>query len=281
MSAKLTCFDFTLKYEEGDYDDKFKLGKALGEICKDHSTFQLEKSLTSFVHWQGRVITKKQYRMTEIVKIGKEVTFLHGIHWSPTSNVNKGNMSYVTKDFTRVEGPYVVGDLSKKLTWQLKEFYGYGDLKPWQDKLKQILLGREMRKIHIVYDKTGGNGKSLFCEALEYEGIIEEVPPYRMMDDVFQWVYGRPKKQAYVFDLPRGIKKGNLGDFYSGIEVIKNGVAFDKRNYPKKIRFDRPVVVVFTNTLPQFNLMSHDRWHVHVLENSQLFDWDGREEEEG
>lgn len=285
MSTKLTCFDITLKFEEGPYDDHFKLGKALGEICKAHSTFQKEKSLTGFLHWQGRVITKKQYRMSEIVKIGAE-EFLHGIHWSPTANVNKGNMDYVTKDFTRCEGPFVVGDLNKPLTWQLKEFYGYGSLMPWQAEIKEILQRREMRMIHLVWDKTGNNGKSLFCEAMEYEGLIEECPPYRMMDDVFQWVYGMPSKPAYVFDLPRGIKKGNLGDFYAGIEVIKNGVAFDKRNYPKKRRIGRPIVVVFTNTLPNFDLMSRDRWVVHVLEDGELsrFDpggGDGRSGEDG
>ena len=93
--SKLTCWDFTLKFGD-NYDDKFKLGKALSEICKEQSTFQLEKSLTGYEHWQGRVITKKQFRVNEIIKIGQE-EFLRGIHWSPTTNHNKGNMTYVTK----------------------------------------------------------------------------------------------------------------------------------------------------------------------------------------
>ena len=36
-------------------------------------------------------------------------------------------------------------------------------------------------------------------------------------------------RKAYAIDLPRGMNKKGLADFYSGIEVIKNGVAYDKR----------------------------------------------------
>ena len=33
------------------------------------------------------------------------------------------------------------------------------------------------------------------------------------------------------FDLPRGMKRNKLADLYYGIEAIKNGVAYDKRNH--------------------------------------------------
>jgi hypothetical protein len=65
--------------------------------------------------------------------------------------------------------------------------------------------------------------------------------------------------------MPRGMKKDKLGDFYSGIEVIKNGVAYDKRYTAKKIRFGRPNIFVFTNTLPELSLMSKDRWKIWTI----------------
>ena len=58
------------------------------------------------------------------------------------------------------------------------------------------------------------------------------------------------------------MKKDKLGDFYSGIEVIKNGVAYDKRYKAHKVRFNRPRMFVFTNMLPNFSFMSKDRWNV-------------------
>jgi len=73
--------------------------------------------------------------------------------------------------------------------------------------------------------------------------------------------------------MPRGMKKDRLGDFYSGIEIIKNGVAYDKRYTAKKVRFDRPRIFIFTNELPNFSLMSKDRWRVwNVTENYDLIE---------
>ena len=262
MSTKYTCFDFTLKYDE-NYNDACKLGKDLSEICKGHSTFQLERSDTDYTHWQGRVITKKQYRKNEILKIGKD-NFLKGIHWSITSNVNKNNMDYVTKNYTRIEGPFEVNDFTKILTWQLQEFNTYG-LWHWQQKIKDLCCVKDMRSIHLIYDAKGHCGKSLFCEYLEYHGIAEEVPPFRLMDDIFQWVYSVAGKNAYIFDMPRAMKKDRLGDFYSGIEIIKNGVAYDKRYSAKKIRFNRPQIFVFTNTIPLMEFMSADRWRLWTI----------------
>jgi len=96
--------------------------------------------------------------------------------------------------------------------------------------------------------------------------MAEEIPPFRLMDDIFQWVAGRPIKPVYIVDMPRGMKKDRLGDFYSGIEVIKNGVAYDKRYHAKKIRFNRPRVFVFTNELPNLDLMSKDRWVIWMVD---------------
>jgi len=262
MSKKLTCWDFTLPFSE-QYCSSQALGKALSEICKDRSTFQLELSINDYKHWQGRIITKKQYRPNEIHKIGKD-DFLRGIHWSPTSNDNKDNMDYVSKDFTRLDGPFEVGSFNKVLTWQLNEFVKYG-LWHWQQKVYDLCAVKDMRSIHLIYDQKGHCGKSLFCEYLEYCGRAEEVPPFRMMDDIFQWVYSVAGRQAYIFDMPRGMKKDKLGDFYSGIEIIKNGVAYDKRYTAKKVRFSRPQIFVFTNTLPELSMMSKDRWRIWTI----------------
>ena len=53
---------------------------------------------------------------------------------------------------------------------------------------------------------------------LEYYNLVESVPPYRLMDDIFPWVCSRPIKSCYIFDLPWGMKKAKLADLYSGIE---------------------------------------------------------------
>ena len=43
------------------------------------------------------------------------------------------------------------------------------------------------------------------------------------------------------------------------------GGAYDKRYTAKKIRFGRPNIFVFTNTLPELSLMSKDRWKIWTI----------------
>ena len=227
--------------------------------CKNW-VFQLEKGeSTGFLHWQCRVSLIKKKRLTAIMKLVKEGK-LFG-HWTPTTNEvhNGNNFNYVMKEDTKIAGPWKDDDTEKIMTKQLKEFLKY-DLRSYQRYIFETAQKFNMRSIHIVYDSVGNIGKSIFGEFMEYYDLAEEIPPYRMMDDIFQWVCTNPIKKSYFVDMPRGMKKDRLGDFYSGIEVIKNGVAYDKRYSGKKIRFDRPQIFIFTNTLPAFSLMSKDRW---------------------
>ena len=151
-------------------------------------------------------------------------------------------------------------------------------LRPWQQSLINTTSQFCMRSIDLVYDPQGNAGKSLFSEYLESKGDSEEVPPFRLMDDIFQWVCSRPIKKIYIVDMPRGMKKDKLGDFYSGIEVIKNGVAYDKRYSAKKIRFDRPRIIVFSNELPNLDLMSADRWKLWTIKNHCLEEYNPNEQ---
>ena len=145
------------------------------------------------------------------------------------------------------------------------------ELRPWQKSCLRIAERYDDRGINLIYDRVGNIGKSIFCEYCEYIDIATEVPPYRLMDDIFAWVCSIPVAKTYIFDMPRGMKKDKLGDFYSGIEIIKNGVAYDKRYKARKIRFNRPNVFVFTNTLPALKLMSLDRWKLwEVTEQYEL-----------
>lgn len=232
-------------------------------------TFQLERgSESDKLHYQGIFSLRNK---KSAIGLGKmfQSTDLRGISFRPVSNETRelfeaGIDNYWNKKATAEAGPWDLKDVPAPLTTQLKIFNTF-DLYPWQAQMKEIISEFTMRDINLVYDMNGNMGKSLFLEYLEYHKLAEEVPPFRLMDDIFQWVYSCPGKPCYVFDMPRGMKKDKLGDFYSGIEVIKNGVAYDKRYTAKKIRFNRPNIFVFTNTLPEWSLMSKDRWKVWTI----------------
>ena len=85
-------------------------------------------------------------------------------------------------------------------------------------------------------------------------------------EDLMQAVCCVGAKAAFMADLPRGLKKEKMSQFFSGLEAIKNGMAYDKRYAFKKVRFDRPQMLVFTNTFPDTDLMSVDRWKIYEID---------------
>lgn len=227
------------------------------EHCKKFEGQEEICPSTNREHFQGRISLKEKKRLKNIPNSIKA-------HFSITSTTNIDNCFYVFKhDSKKTEGfeiHYNYKDIIIE-TKQLKLFKSY-KLRNYQEMILNFSQIFDMRTIDLIYDPIGNIGKSMFSEYMESLGLVEEIPPYRLMDDIFQWVCTRPKKPAYFLDLPRGMKKDKLGDLYAGIEIIKNGVCFDKRYSAKKVRFDRPRIFVFTNILPAFKLMSKDRWKV-------------------
>lgn len=274
--SKIYVFDFTLSCEI--LDDPPKICKILREFCKK-GTFSKEQAWVEepephyYLHYQGRISLKKEKRLSTLIK--ETPISLKGIHWSVTSKevAMDDNVDYVTKEFTRIEGPWDITDEPIVKTTQLCLFEKY-ELYPWQKQVMNSCKIYNDREINMIYDPNGGIGKSIFCEYLEYNNLAEEIPPFRLMDDIFQWVYTFHSKPAYFIDLPRGMKKDKLGDFYSGIEIIKNGVCYDKRYGAKKRRFNRPVIWIFSNMLPCFTLMSKDRWNVWEVKDNELIHYD-------
>lgn len=270
MSSKsnesaLATWDF--RYNEDTFGNYNDLIDTLNGIAK-HYVFQLEVGDSGYKHYQGRISLIKKRRKKEkhiLLKLFKDKP---PNYLEPTCNPEhlKGDAFYCMKEDTRHDGPWSDKDEVIPLTTQMKIFNSF-TLRPYQSTLKEMCLTFDMRKIDLIYDPNGNIGKSLFSEYLEYNNLAEEIPPFRLMDDIFQWVCSRPVKKCYIVDMPRGMKKDKLGDFYSGIEIIKNGVAYDKRYNAKKIRFDRPRIFVFTNMLPEFSLMSKDRWNVWLVDD--------------
>jgi hypothetical protein len=274
-SQETPCYVWDFRYSKSCFNNENELKDLLVGKVKKY-VFQEECGSTGYEHYQGRFSLIKKSRKLAILKLFSENP---PQYLQPTvTEEHQKEAFYCMKEETRVKGPWTDKDPPPpKLTKQMKYFISWG-LRPWQATLKDS-LDFDMRAIDLVYDPNGNIGKSLFSEYLEYIGVAEEIPPFRLMDDIFAWVASRPIKPLYIVDMPRGMKKDKLGDFYSGIEVIKNGVAFDKRYTAKKERFDRPRIIVFTNTLPVFKLMSMDRWKVWTIKDDQLIDYTEKDED--
>jgi hypothetical protein len=70
--------------------------------------------------------------------------------------------------------------------------------------------------------------------------------------------------------MPRAIKKDRLYGFYSAIETIKDGYAYDDRYKFKEKVFDCPNIWIFSNILPNSKLLSSDRWRIWEVDNNKV-----------
>jgi len=240
--------------------DKFTK-EQVASMCKDwfsRFVFQLEESDNGYIHWQVRGHLIKKRRLNEL----KGKAFVGG-HLSITNDKThqSNSFNYVMKADTRKDGPWTEKDFEDPpvLTRQLISFNSKEQY-DWQKAVYGFCQTEDDRTIHLIYDPIGNAGKSIFCEWLEYHGHGYEIPPFRAMEDIMQCVMSIKTQKAFIIDMPRAMKKDKMGEFYAGIECLKNGVCYDKRYAFKKKRFDRPVVIVFTNVLPLWSFMSADRW---------------------
>ena len=272
FQGQIKRFDITISREK--YKDKYEnwedLHKKLIGWCS-HFAFQLERGESGYEHWQCRV--QLIHKKTCAAMLSDIIPAIGG-NWQVTSNgVHTGpkHFSYVTKEDTRIDGPWDDTSLVQEkppLTRQLQRFMEH-EFYPWQATCWKLVQEEDDRWIHLFFDEVGNVGKSVFLEFLEYQGLAFEMPPLRHLEDIMEFAHSFPPQKAYIIDMPRGMKKDKLADFYAGLETMKNGVTYDKRYVGKKRRMDRPQIMVFTNTLPAFEFMSMDRWRIHVLQRDK------------
>lgn len=257
MVKELQRFDFTLPAERCTPE---QLQDILIQWCSKY-VFQLEKSDTGYAHYQGRVSLIKAKSLAALINTWKEI--IPGVHVSPTCNATK-DFLYAMKADTRIDGPWSNEKPVAVMTRQLKKFMELG-LRPWMEKCEDIARREDDRFITVVIDKIGNSGKSIFSEYLVYKDLALELPYMSTMEDIMQACMCLPKQKCYLIDMPRGLKKEKLSSFYAGLECLKNGMMYDKRYCFKMRRIDRPQIIVFTNTEPDWSLLSADRWDPYVM----------------
>lgn len=278
----MNVWDFTLKYDEDDeckFDEKNVIND-ISPFCKKWG-FQLEVGEeTGYRHYQGRISLKKKLRTKhQVMKLFKLVD---KARWSITSNNNKRGKdfyNYTTKEYTRIAGPWTENDSKPAvMTIQMKKFLAL-DLLPYMEHILDTRAIFTWRTINLLYDEKGNSAKSMLDEYLEYKRWGTPIPPFQSYTDVMAWVCDRcnPSKlqaevQLFTFDLPRSLKfscKKEQAMFYAAIEDLKNGRAFDKRYNNNYRRFTRPNIWIFCNDLPNFDLLSRDKWKIWTLDDDK------------
>jgi len=83
---------------------------------------------------------------------------------------------------------------------------------------------------------------------------------------MMRMVCDMPTARMYLVDMPRSLNKDRLYQFYSGIETIKDGYAYDDRYKFKEKFFDCPNIWIFSNILPDMDMLSKDRWKLWSID---------------
>lgn len=234
--------------------DEEKAKAILREHCKKW-TFQEECCpTTGNLHFQGRISLKVKTRNPFWENCDIKFSITHC----------KDDDFYVTKTDTRVRGPWKDDDEEIYIPIDVRMIK---TLHPWQTRMTEIAKTYEPRKINIIVDMKGNTGKSTFVRIMRVYKIARKIPFANDYRDIMRMVMDMPEAKCYIFDLPRAISKEKLYQFFSAIEEIKGGYAFDDRYHFKERIFDPPVIIVFTNSVPDRNLLSQDRWQIQTINN--------------
>lgn len=245
-------YDFTLWGDEPALVVRARLNEIAKKWC-----FQQEDA-GSGPHFQGRMSLKTKKRIGEFV-------FFHA-HLSKTSNENRDNFFYVTKEETRISGPWCDEDIV--LPRQVREIES---LYEWQKQIENNICVWNTRIINVVVDNKGCLGKStlvayLCCTRKD----VRSIPPLNNYKDIMAMVMCMPTAKLYLIDMPRGLDKSKQGEFFGAIESIKDGHVFDTRYTFKEKWFDCPNIWVFTNVVPDGDLLSADRWRLWEIRGGTL-----------
>lgn len=248
----ITRFDFTASAERIPLQD---MKSFLNLHCKKW-VFQQEKGdNTGYLHWQGRVSLKVKCRK------GPD---LIGIRWSPTSNKCKDDDFYVMKPETRIAGPWA--DTDPYIPRQIRGI----ELYTWQRDIIDSATAWNTRTINCVICGSGNIGKSTLCTYVGAHKIGRKIPILESYKDFMRMVMDTPKSNLYLVDCPRSMQKTGCANFWSAIETVKDGYAYDDRYGFREAYFDCPNIWVFCNDFPDDEYLSKDRWKYWKVHDNKL-----------
>jgi len=260
QESRCCTWDITVPIEHITVEE---MCKKLKESCKKWC-FQVELSETGYKHIQGRISFKQKCRLKQAI----EILGTPQIHLSKTSSANVSNNFYVMKEDTRVDGPYQ--NTEEDDIYVPRQIREITELYPWQKTLIEISKEWDKRSIHIIIDEKGNIGKTILTQYMMCYKLGRKVPYCNNYKDLMRMVCDIPTSKCYIIDLPRAIDKEKLHGMFAAIEEIKSGYAWDDRYKFKEKLFDCPQIFVFTNEVPERQMLSMDRWVFHTIADSEL-----------
>lgn len=141
--------------------------------------------------------------------------------------------------------------------------------KPWQGKILGLLSVKpDDRKIIWVCDRKGNIGKSFLCKyiCLQHKVIMCSGKTNDIFNQVNMWNINNPDDvqiPTCIVDIPRS-EFAHVN--YPALEQLKNGFAYSGKYEGGQIFGLSPHVIIFSNSLPDLEELSKDRWLIIDLD---------------
>lgn len=259
----MACATYDFRWSEDAFETEDALVLLLKGIAKKY-VFQLEKGeKKGYLHYQGRMSLIKKIRPNRVLTLFKEGLKPNWIKPTITDEAARyaasGDAFYQMKEQTRVRPPRTDKDVVTYIPRQIREM---GKLRPFQQQIVDDAGNWNTRTINMVYCPEGNKGKSLLVGYCRAYNIARALPPVNDYKDMMRMVCDMPTSTMYLIDMPRSINKDRLYQFYAGVESLKDGFAYDDRYCYKQKVFDCPNIWIFSNRLPNFEMLSPDRWKI-------------------
>ncbi len=257
------CWDFRFNGEDIPHETIITRLKGIAK----RFVFQKEEGDSGYIHYQGRMSLIKKRLKHQLLKLFKQDEAPNYLEPTTNPEYTKGDAFYQTKVDTRVEGPWTDQDEQVYIPRQVREM---GALRPFQQRIIDDVNVWDKRTINIIFCKKGNVGKSSLVSYMRAHKVARALPPVNDYKDLLRMVCDLPESRMYLFDMPRSMNKDRMYQFYSAVETIKDGYAYDDRYSFKEKCFDCPNIWIFTNILPELSMLSIDRWKIWEID--KLYD---------
>lgn len=214
-------------------------------------------------HLQGWAYFPKKLRYEQF-ELAKE------IHWEVQKGSEKSNVIYCSKDSTCVGQRWSFGVKVPRPIRKVR----YGELRKWQSRIADWFscpCDFHDREINWFWEKKGNIGKSFLAKYFvdNTNCIVLSGKATDIFNGLRSYIETNGEgPDIILIDCPR-----SMSEFisYQAIEKLKDGLLYSGKYEGGMLRFNTPHVIAFSNSEPNMDMMSEDRWN--IIEVNKFIKW--------
>lgn len=210
---------------------------------------------TQTPHLQGYLKFKNPIDFNTIKNINNR------LHIEKARGNDKDNFKYCSKENDYIEINML--DKQNQIKNKILKKYENVTWKPWQKEVLELINEEpDDRKIIWIYDDQGNNGKTFLRKyiALTRKTLICDGKKTDVLNALkVKCIDNDEDIEIVLMDIPRHQQEYIN---YGLLEQLKDGHIYSGKYEGGEIWLDNIHVIVFSNSYPELNKFSNDRWHI-------------------